>query len=235
MKKTILLLILFISFFGWSQKAITVTQDIKDNNSRFKNTAVNTIVVFSQIPRTFSGASSGYQRTDGYHTLPNSTHRADGFYGIVTPDFDPATERLSPIYWDDNINKFTYSIISLTTEEIAALVEVEDDNTADALFDKHNQKGEQLFRRTYKKIWRRVHKNPEQTNDLTKAQGRKLARWFQPVYNHLRSGNWKEADKLIDGIIVDRAQDMLDVAGIENTINWFKTEISNYVTNEYDL
>ena len=101
-------------------KAITITIEIKNYNADlFKNFAVGSIKTFTTIPKTFSGISKNWQRTDMYQTLDNSIHEADGFYDVVTPAFDSAIEKLGAIFF--NVTEFTYPIVALTQPEIDAI------------------------------------------------------------------------------------------------------------------
>lgn len=236
MKKLILIIAFLISFLGYSQKGIIVTDSLKTYNSElFKNDNINSVRLFNSIPKTFSGKSSNYQRTDGYHTLHNSVHRSDGFYGIVIPEYDNETHYLSPVFWDDSINKFTYAIISYTQGELNELNENKEDSEAESIINNHISEGERLFEKTYKKIWRRVHKDSDQNNKLTKVQGRKLARWFQSTYLYLKVGNWKEASKDVDDILTVNLIELNLEPAMKNTVEWLKTQIEDYLTNYYDL
>lgn len=236
MKKLLILLALLSFGISWGQKAITVTDSLKNyNRNYFKNQSIGQIKKVNKIPQTFTGRALNWSRTDGYNTLNDSIHKADGFHDVVTPAFDQATQKLGDLFFDIANEIFTYPIEDLTQEEIDALSESTDDLDAGIAFEYYTEEGDRLFKRTYKRIYRRVNKDNGLPNSLTKGQGRKLARWFQPVYEYLRNGNWFEANKIIDQIIIDRAQDMIDVQGIGTTINWLKDEIQNFVDNEYDL
>ena len=81
-------------------KAITVTKQIKDLNiplKYFLNNTVGSIKTFSTVPKSlFSPTYNIGLRTDGYHTLDNSIHEADGFFDVVPlvsgVDYDPLTQ-----------------------------------------------------------------------------------------------------------------------------------------------
>lgn len=98
--------------------AIEITQELKDLNiSLFKNDIVGEIKQLKEIPKIFfSPTYFNGQRTDGYHTLDVSIHEADGFYEVVEPVFDSTTHYLGSLFFD--VDKFTYEVILLTTEEL---------------------------------------------------------------------------------------------------------------------
>lgn len=117
MKKLFFTIALLIGFMSYSQVAITVNDSIKKYNpDLFKNSAINSIMPFTDIPKSFAGISKNYARTDGYHTLSSTIHEADGFFPLVTPAYDAATQKLGAIYF--NADHFTYNVIAKTSEEI---------------------------------------------------------------------------------------------------------------------
>ena len=98
--------------------AITVTQEIKDLNIElFKNDIVGNIKQLKEIPKSlYSPTYFSGQRTDGYQTLDVSIHQADGFYNVVVPVYDSATQRLGALFFD--VDKFTYSVEAIPQVEI---------------------------------------------------------------------------------------------------------------------
>jgi hypothetical protein len=100
--------------------AITVTQIIKDLNVElFKNDTVGNIRKLKEIPKSlFSPTYFSGQRTDGYHTLPTETHEADGFFNVVIPVYNTATQRLGVLFFD--VDNFTYSIEAIPQAELDA-------------------------------------------------------------------------------------------------------------------
>lgn len=115
MKQLFLISALLFSILLNAQVGITVTQDLKTYNEVFKNDTINQIHRFGSIPKSFAGISKNYQRTDGYHHLTD-IHEADGFYNVVTPNYNSETEKLGALYF--NVNEFTYNVIAKTDQEI---------------------------------------------------------------------------------------------------------------------
>jgi hypothetical protein len=101
-------------------KAITVTQELKDSNADyFKNDIVGSIKRIPTTPNNFNSLNYNIgKRTDGYHTLPPATHRADGFYSVISPSYDTTIEKLGDLIFDEVGQFFTYEVVTLTEEEI---------------------------------------------------------------------------------------------------------------------
>lgn len=102
--------------------AITITQVVKDlNPDLFKNYEVGSIRQLSSIPKSFySPTYFNGQRTDGYQTLPTSTHEADGFFEVITPTYDTSIEQLGALFFD--VDKFTYLIEAIPQAEIDEVI-----------------------------------------------------------------------------------------------------------------
>ena len=114
-------------------KAITITQALKDLNSKlFKNFSIGSIRQMN-IPNSFYSPTHEIgQRTDGYHTLSNSIHESDGFYDVVTPVYDVATQKLGAIFFD--VDNFTFSIVALTQVELDSKIKDEFKNNLEGVF-----------------------------------------------------------------------------------------------------
>ena len=102
-------------------KAIKITTALKEsNNEMFESSTVDSIVQLSDIPNSFSSLNYNEgQRTDGYDTLDQSIHQADGFFDLIEPEFDE-NQKLGSIYFDQD--KFTFEVLELTPEEKKALL-----------------------------------------------------------------------------------------------------------------
>ena len=100
-------------------KAITVTQELKDANATlFSNNAVGSIKQLN-LPTSFVSLNyNAGQLTQGYQTLDVGIHESDGFYDVVIPSYNTATEKLGALFFD--VTVFTYPVIALTDEEIQA-------------------------------------------------------------------------------------------------------------------
>jgi len=113
-------------------RALTLTQEIKDRNtSIYKNFEAGTI--FYTVPKDFNSAHYNIGSvTKGYNLLDDSIHLLDGFFPVITPSIDVATERLGSIYFD--VDKFTYEVIALTQAEIDSDIKDEFKNNLEGAF-----------------------------------------------------------------------------------------------------
>ncbi len=71
-----------------------------------------TIVFYPTLPSQYKSDTLGLVLS-GFETLPESVHQSEGFFEVVTPEYDPFTQELSPIFFDEAKQQFTYNIIML--------------------------------------------------------------------------------------------------------------------------
>jgi hypothetical protein len=164
------------------------------------------------------------------------------------PNYDPLTERLErfeeittdphPIYTELNQYRIGYNIVTLTEDELDDL----EDNEADEKYQAHLEKGLNFHRRSYKKVWKRVLKDRDSNNKLTRSKGRKLFRWFEPVWEDLKNGDFREAEKSITAVLLDNDTELQTEPEMLNTVQWFADLIRSYYDpslsngdNDYDL
>lgn len=167
---------------------------------------------------------------------------------LSPPTYDGLTEKIvkfeeittdpHPIYTDLNQYRIGYNVVDLTSDELDDL----DDNEADGKYQTHLEKGLEFHRRSYKKVWKRVKKDRDSNNKLSKNKGRKLFRWFEPVWNHLKNGDFIEAEKAIKSVLVDNDTELQTQPEMLNTVEWFVDLIHTYYDsslnngdNDYDL
>lgn len=67
-----------------------------------------TIQLYSELPPTFKSTTGLV--LSGYDTLSEEIHQADGFYDVITPEYDYYTQYLSPIFFDEDKKMFTYTV-----------------------------------------------------------------------------------------------------------------------------
>ena len=73
--------------------------------------------IFYTIPKDFNSVHYNIGSvTKGYNLLDDSIHLLDGFFPVITPSINSATERLGDVYFD--VDKFTYEIVALTQAQI---------------------------------------------------------------------------------------------------------------------
>jgi len=164
------------------------------------------------------------------------------------PTYDALTERLEryeeittdphPIYTELNQYRIGFNVITLNQSELDDL----EDNEADEKYQEHLEKGLNYHRRSYKKVWKRVLKDSDTNNKLSRSKGRKLFRWFAPVWVHLKNGDFREAEKSIVAVLADNDTELQTETAMLNTVEWFVDLIHDYYDpslsngdNEYDL
>lgn len=72
----------------------------------------NQIIIYPELPIHYSSETLGTPLVD-FRTMSTEIHEAEGFFDVVTPEFDFYTQRLGEIYWDDVNRVFTYPIETL--------------------------------------------------------------------------------------------------------------------------
>ena len=66
-----------------------------------------TIKVYNNLPNS-------YQNVINFHLLSDSDLEGYGFYDVVIPSFDSATQELGDIYFDSDNSQFTYPVNNRT-------------------------------------------------------------------------------------------------------------------------
>lgn len=77
---------------------------------------------YTSIPKSWGSVIAGF------NLLSSSDWEAAGFYDVVTPSYDSATQYLGDLEWDADSSTFTYPVINKTwTETVAELKEAKID------------------------------------------------------------------------------------------------------------
>ena len=95
---------------------ITITQQIKDQNEL--PNAVGSIMTRGEYPNAWFGS----ERVVGGYQFRTDLHESDGWRDVVQPTIGE-NQRRGAIFFDEPENVFTYQVIDLTPEEIAARIE----------------------------------------------------------------------------------------------------------------
>jgi len=197
--------------------AIKITQEIKDKNAKYniafvKNNAVGTIVKRG-FPNKFhvtAPCSGGYAtRTD--------LHDSDGWKTPIMPVYNSATQRLGTQLLEVG-NDFTYPIINLSQQEIDDLVIANEDAEDEAEVNSVVEDGLKLINRTRKRLIRRVKKGL-----LNNSQEEKVREAIFDAFVRLSFGSWDLAKNFTDAIPTHNN------TKVEEQIQWFKTQINNYL------
>ena len=213
---------------------IIITEDIKVQNEL--SNSVGSIMTRGNYPKKWWGS----ERVDFGYKHRTDLHEVDGWADVVSATYDTATQKIGALYFDEDNNIFTYYVIDLTQEEIDELAEQTDENDAREKIDGYTIRGAKIIEKVRTKMWRRVHKNPEGPNGLTKQQVAKLERWFWPAYSNLLFGNFRQAKNEMNNVIEERDDvtgdsSLLEVAGMLDTAIWLRDEVTDYFDNKYDL
>ena len=73
---------------------------------------------YTTIPKSWGNVICGFD------LLGSDTWEEAGFYDVVTPDYDSATQKLGDLEWDADSSTFTYPVINKTwTQTVAELKE----------------------------------------------------------------------------------------------------------------
>ena len=73
---------------------------------------------YTTIPKAWGNVIGGFD------LLSSTEWEEAGFYDVVTPDYDSATQNLGDLEWDANSSTFTYPVINKTwTQTVAELKE----------------------------------------------------------------------------------------------------------------
>jgi len=161
------------------------------------------------------------------------------------PTFDSTIEKLvkveeitteaHPDFPELNQFKIYFNVVALTQQEIDDALEQSEEEEAREKQDAHIFEGEDLFNRTYRKIWRRRNKDSDANNKLTQGEARNLMEWFQPVYLWLKCGNFHQARKEVNKNALQTLVADANVQGITTTYQFLVDKIENYFQNQYDL
>ena len=72
------------------------------------------IKLYGRLPKSWGNIIGGF------NTLSDEEVKEYGFYDVVNPDFDNATQNFGDIYFDSNNEVFTYSVEDITFNETLA-------------------------------------------------------------------------------------------------------------------
>ena len=69
---------------------------------------------YTTIPKAWGNTIGGFD------LLPSSDWEAAGFYDVVSPSYDSATQYLGDLEWDEDSSTFTYPVIDRTWSQTVA-------------------------------------------------------------------------------------------------------------------
>ncbi len=222
MKKILLLFVLFFTLFVSGQKAITVTEELKQSNKQIFGSLIEGSIRQIAIPNSFFSLTyNPGQRTDGYRTLANSIHESDGFFDVVFPGFDPATQKLGSIFF--NTTNFTFPVVALTAQEQTDFQQQVDDNDSSSAFiQNHKVNGVIAFDRAMSLIQRRLD-----NAIITGPQALGLAQGLYPELEPLYKGAWRLVKDNLATVTPPVNVDLLAI------FNLIKDAVDQYVADNF--
>lgn len=93
----------------------------------------NQIRLYGSLPSKYS--SDTLNIAGGFNNLPSEVHKQEGFYDVITPIWNPETQILGEIYFDEVTEVFTYPVTNKTPEQLEAERIERINAQADAIFN----------------------------------------------------------------------------------------------------
>lgn len=176
-----------------------------------KNT--NGIIEFRTLPREYQGKQN-------YQNASEETHKADGFYPLIEPEYNSSTEKLGAIKKVPDKKEYTYEIVPLTQEELQQKQKQQ--------FKQFKQKlqndGQAYYDEIDLKITMQFFGRPQaEINQLIAEVDAKI----MPIMDLIKSGQWYSAMMLILSTELPTNQEVL------TGFNEVKNHTTNYVQTNY--
>lgn len=80
------------------------------------------VVKYSKIPSEWKGTK---HYIGGFHNATTEEHEAEGFFDVITPDYDSVIQEIDNLHFDEEQNAFVYDVNNKTiSETVAELKEI---------------------------------------------------------------------------------------------------------------
>ena len=80
------------------------------------------VVKYSKIPSEWKGTK---HYIGGFHNATTEEHEAEGFFDVITPDYDSVIQEIDNLHFDEEQNAFVYDVNDKTiSETVAELKEI---------------------------------------------------------------------------------------------------------------
>ena len=80
------------------------------------------VVKYSKIPSEWKGTK---HYIGGFHNATTEEHEAEGFFDVITPDYDSVIQEIDNLHFDEEQNAFVYDLNDKTiSETVAELKEI---------------------------------------------------------------------------------------------------------------
>jgi hypothetical protein len=175
----------------------------------------NDIYLFEAIPKSFKNVINAYD------TLGWSRHYADGFREYVPPYFNPATQELGDIYFDETTDVFTHPIIDLTPLQQQQLAVSNALKSIDDAYEIHEVKGKE-----YSKHFQRFLAGEYLVfGNLTETEAKNVGSFLKDVFFILNEGQWKNALDVINLLSANVVQ--------QPYLEKIRLEVETYINEHY--
>lgn len=146
-----------------------------------------------------------------------------GWYPLLIPGYDPATDRLGPIEWSAQNKVYFRAPVSLTSEEQEEYQQqlIDNDDSARSTLLRRND-GKKIYERIMAIIERRFR-----NNTYSGALAKGLMQYFDDNCSALFRGNWPAAQKNLDDNPITQNQQAI------NFYTDIKSFVDNYVVENY--
>jgi hypothetical protein len=75
------------------------------------------VVKYSKIPSEWKGTK---HYIGGFHNATTEEHEAEGFFDVITPDYDSVIQEIDNLHFDEEQNAFVYDVNDKTISETVA-------------------------------------------------------------------------------------------------------------------
>ena len=80
------------------------------------------VVKYSRIPSEWKGTK---HYIGGFHNATTEEHEAEGFFDVITPDYDSVIQEIDNLHFDEEQNAFVYDVNNKTiSETVSELKEI---------------------------------------------------------------------------------------------------------------
>jgi hypothetical protein len=171
-------------------------------------------VTLRQLPKDWKNILNFAKKTE-------AEWNAEGFYRVVEPTIDPATEKKGAGYLDGNV--YTYVVEPKTQEEQDDYAEQQlNSDVSQQAIDQRRADGVQGFDRIKAIIERKYR-----TGEITANQAKNADAYFHPLIKDLNFGSWI----IVKGLLDAEAPNV--PTGYQSLFNTIKSKVDNYVQNNY--
>ena len=173
-------------------KAITITQQVKDNNRSFKSYPLG-IKIFTTLPNKFCGT----ENVTGSYQNRTDLHEEDGFWNIEKLPLGEH-QKYGAIEQKGTEKLYHYPIIDFTEEEITAAQEIEQNAPLNEEYQRYLQRQKDGIN-AYMMISAEF-RLAKLSGVISEAEHGAIEEFLTPVRNEIIAGQWKKGLELLVGV-----------------------------------